>query len=200
MQYIFQIPARLRWQSEILGNINFFCSKLSKSLLEAFMDLVTICNLVYKTFLDVFWTLFWMLFWTLFWNFFWTLWMLFWAHFWTICWRLLLIFSNASVNTIMEAFKRLLGTIFGNVLTYFVFKYVFTKVWILEQVISERWNSDELNTFTTYLSSLLGVIAIVFSNHAQKWGQICCKSVQLVRGSSFRNDLLQNPYFSCCPT
>ena len=36
---------------------------------------------------------------------------------------------------------------------------------------------------------------VVFSNHAQKWGQICCKSVQLVRGSSFRNDLLQNPYF-----
>ena len=29
----------------------------------------------------------------------------------------------------------------------------------------------------------------------QKWGQICCKSVQLVRGSSFRNDLLQHPYF-----
>ena len=41
----------------------------------------------------------------------------------------------------------------------------------------------------------LGVIAIVFSNHAQKCGQICCKSVQLVRVSSFRNDLLQNTYF-----
>ena len=27
------------------------------------------------------------------------------------------------------------------------------------------------------------------------WGKICCKSVQLIRGSSFRNDLLQNPYF-----
>ena len=64
------------------------------------------------------------------------------------------------------------------------------------KVISERWNSDELNTFTTYLSSLLGVIAEYNSNHAQKWGQICCKSVQLVRVSSFRNDLLQNPYFS----
>ena len=34
------------------------------------------------------------------------------------------------------------------------------------KVISERWNSDKLNTFTTYLSLLLGV------NHAQKWGQI----------------------------
>ena len=53
----------------------------------------------------------------------------------------------------------------------------------------------KMNTFTTYLFSLLGVIAIVFRNHAQKWGQICCKSVQLVRGSSFRNGLLQNPYF-----
>ena len=29
-----------------------------------------------------------------------------------------------------------------------------------------------------------------------EWGQIlCCKSVQLVRGSSFRSDFLQNPYF-----
>ena len=64
------------------------------------------------------------------------------------------------------------------------------------KVISERWNSDQLNTFTTYLSSLLGVIAEYNSNHAQKWGQICCKSVQLVRASSFRNDLLQNPYFN----
>ena len=40
------------------------------------------------------------------------------------------------------------------------------------------------------------VIAEYKSNHAQKRGQICYKSVQLVRGSSFRNDLLQNPYFS----
>ena len=59
----------------------------------------------------------------------------------------------------------------------------------------ERWTSDQLNTFTTNLSSLLGVIAEYNSNHAQKWGQICCNSVQLVRGSSFRIDLLQNPYF-----
>ena len=33
------------------------------------------------------------------------------------------------------------------------------------------------------------------ANQNQKWGQICLKSVQLVRGSSFRNGLLQNPYF-----
>ena len=35
----------------------------------------------------------------------------------------------------------------------------YTKVWILEQVISERWNSDQLNNFwtlfSTYLSSKL---------------------------------------------
>ena len=47
-----------------------------------------------------------------------------------------------------------------------------------------------------YVSSLLGVIAEYnTSNHAPKWGQIFWKSVQLVRGSSFRNDLLQYPYF-----
>ena len=64
------------------------------------------------------------------------------------------------------------------------------------KVTSERWNSDQLNTFTTYLYSLLGVIAEYNRNHDQKWGQICFKSVQLVRGWSFQNDLLQNPYFS----
>ena len=64
--------------------------------------------------------------------------------------------------------------------------------WLCNKVISERWISDELTTFTTYLSSLLGVIADCNSNHAQKWGQIC---VQLVRVSSFRNNLFQNPYF-----
>ena len=42
---------------------------------------------------------------------------------------------------------------------------------------SERWNSDQLTTFTTYLSSLLGVIAIVLSNHVQKWGQILVMSL-----------------------
>ena len=73
------------------------------------------------------------------------------AHFWTICWRLLLIFSNASVNTIMEAFRRLLGTLFGNVLTYFVFKYVFIKKlfwkfkWIVTQMASILLHSQTLN-------------------------------------------------------
>ena len=39
------------------------------------------------------------------------------------------------------------------------------------------------------------MIAEYNSIHAQKWGQICCKSVRLARDSSFWNDLLQNPYF-----
>ena len=43
-----------------------------------------------------------------------------------------------------------------------------TKVPILKEVTSEKCNSVELNTFTTYLSSLLGVIAEYNSNHAQK--------------------------------
>ena len=67
-------------------------------------------------------------------------------------------------------------------------KYQFWK-----NVTSEKWNSDQLTTFTTYLSSLLGVIAIVFSNHAQKWGQICCESGQLVRVLFFRNPYFRNP-------
>ena len=49
--------------------------------------------------------------------------------------------------------------------------------------------------FSTYLSSLLGGFAGCNSKPTQKRGQICGKSVQLVRGSSFRNDFLQNPYF-----
>ena len=53
-----------------------------------------------------------------------------------------------------------------------------------------------MNTFTTYLSSLLGVIAEYNSNHAQKWGQICWKSVQLDRVAFFRIDFFQNWYFS----
>ena len=58
------------------------------------------------------------------------------------------------------------------------------------KVISKRWNSDQLTTFTTYLSSLLGMITIVFSNHAQKRRQIWLKSVQLNRVSFFRSLLL----------
>ena len=43
-----------------------------------------------------------------------------------------------------------------------------TKVPILKEDTSEKCKSVELITFSTYLSSLLAVIAIVFSNHALK--------------------------------
>ena len=46
------------------------------------------------------------------------------------------------------------------------------------------------------LSSAAHGITIAISKHAQTWGQIWWKSVQLVRGASFRNGLLQNTYFS----
>ena len=42
-------------------------------------------------------------------------------------------------------------------LTFMYLKYGFCN-----KVISERWTSKQLNTFTTYLSSILGVIPIVF--------------------------------------
>ena len=54
-----------------------------------------------------------------------------------------------------------------------------------------------MNTFTTYLSSLLGVIAEYNTNHAQKWRQMCCESVQPVRVSISEVTFFQNWYFSC---
>ena len=58
----------------------------------------------------------------------------------------------------------------------------------------ERWTSDQLNTFSTYLSSKLDSHSPVFLlDFDDKYVE---KSVQLVRGSSFWNDLLQNPYFN----
>ena len=55
--------------------------------------------------------------------------------------------------------------------TFLMTSHVSSALWtlsILKEVTSEKCNSIELNTFSTNLSSLLGVIAIVFSNHAQK--------------------------------
>ena len=48
---------------------------------------------------------------------------------------------------------------------------LFRKYQFWKNVTSEKWNSDTLNTFGHFLSSLLGVIATVFSNHSQKWRQ-----------------------------
>ena len=74
------------------------------------------------------------------------------------------------------------------------------KVPILKEVTSEKCNSVELNTFPTYLSSILGVIAEYNSNHAKKWGQICWKSVQQVFNSTelYFSEVyfFQNWYFS----
>ena len=64
-------------------------------------------------------------------------------------------------------------------------KYQFWK-----NVTSEEWNSGTLNTFGHFLSSFLGVIATVFSNHAEKWRQKVSKSVQRPRVSLFRSDIL----------
>ena len=46
------------------------------------------------------------------------------------------------------------------------------------------------------MCSLLGAIAEYNSNYAQKWEQICWKSVQLDRVAFFRRDFFQNWYFS----
>ena len=70
-------------------------------------------------------------------------------------------------------------------------KYQFWK-----NVTSEKWNSDGLNTFTTYLSSLLGVIAEYNSNHAQKWRQICPKVFNPSEFHFSEVTFFQNWYFS----
>jgi hypothetical protein len=93
------------------------------------------------------------------------------------------------------------GIILGKTLFWKYVKGLYVKIAMLKYgICNKSFRKDEPLTSWTYLSSLLDLIAIVFSNHAQKWGQILCKSVQLVRGSSFRNDSLQNPYFSNAST
>ena len=64
-----------------------------------------------------------------------------------------------------------------------------TKIPILLEVTSEKCNSVEL--------TLLEHVSLHFWawNHAQKWGQICWKSVQLDRVAFFRSDFFQNWYF-----
>ena len=68
------------------------------------------------------------------------------------------------------------------------------KVPILKEVTSEKSKSVELNTFATYLSSLSGVIAEYNSNYAQKWEQMCWKSVQLDRFAFSRSYFFKNWY------
>ena len=81
------------------------------------------------------------------------------------------------------------------------------KLWPVEHLLNTSWT-----LFSTYLSSKLDSPLIKTlerirfssnqnigegeSNFDDKYVE---KSVQLVRGSSFRNDLLQNPYFRRIP-
>ena len=59
------------------------------------------------------------------------------------------------------------------------------KVWILQEAISEKCNSDKLNTFSSQKGTCI-VLQVPFCEE---------KSVQLVRVAFFRSDFLQNPYF-----
>ena len=72
------------------------------------------------------------------------------------------------------------------------------KVWILYQVISKRWISDQLNTFFNIFVINFGWVCYVLhpANPPKSDDKYVERSVQLVRGSYFRKDLLQNPYFS----
>jgi hypothetical protein len=56
------------------------------------------------------------------------------------------------------------------------------KICILQEVTSERCNSDQLNTF--------------FITSTYRHPLVMKKGVQLVRVASFRSDFLQNLYFS----
>ena len=67
----------------------------------------------------------------------------------------------------------------------------------MQEVTSERWTSDQLNTFFDHICHHFCVGATgATANPPKSDDKYVEKSVQLVRGSSFRNDLLQNPYFS----
>ena len=61
-------------------------------------------------------------------------------------------------------------------LDIFKARYVQLKYGFCNKVISERWNSDQLNTFTTYLYSLLGEVAKY--NFFPKW--LCYKIHTLI--------------------
>ena len=88
--------------------------------------------------------------------------------------------------------------------TEYILQGVLTFLWFfLICMIVLGWNHAEpppgTHTFSTYLSSLVGMIAIVFSNQAQKWGQICCISVQLERAAFFRSLLFSKLVLSSPP-
>ena len=74
-----------------------------------------------------------------------------------------------------------------------------TKVPILKEYHFGKMKLWRVEHVWTYLSSLLGVIAIVFSNHAQKWRQICPKVFNPSEFHSSEVTFLQNWYFNYHP-
>ena len=75
------------------------------------------------------------------------------------------------------------------------FSRVLPKVPILKEVNFGKMQLCRVEHFYN-IFVLNSIKAIVFSNHAQKWGQICWKSVQLDRVAFFRCDFFQNWYFN----
>ena len=78
----------------------------------------------------------------------------------------------------------------------------FAQIWSFIDIIFHSWYFLQVNKMLTILIHKVWILEQSFQKDeplynifVHKWGQICCKSVQVVRGSSFRNDLLQNPYF-----
>ena len=69
-------------------------------------------------------------------------------------------------------------------------KIIIIKVPILKECHIGKMKLWHIEHFWTLFSSLLGVIAAVFSNHAQKWRQKVSKSVQRPRVSLSRSDIL----------
>ena len=55
--------------------------------------------------------------------------------------------------------------------------------------------SEKCNCWVEHFYNIFVLTPTVFSNHAQKWGQICRKSVQLDRVTLFRSHFFQNWYF-----
>ena len=70
------------------------------------------------------------------------------------------------------------------------------KVPILKEVNFGKMKLCRVEHFWTYLSSPMGVIAIVFSNHAHWWGQICPKVFNSTEFHFSEVYFFQNWYFS----
>ena len=82
-------------------------------------------------------------------------------------------------------------------------KFKSCQITILKYSYDTKWCNHINSCHSKDFKLVLNPYDAIWYNHinlCQTWWQICCKSVQLVRGSSFRNDLLQNPYFNKAKT